>query len=50
MFPVTVALWSLIITVTRSPSSIPVVVSIGVNRSDPSILTYFPPVLLTTVA
>ena len=48
--PVTIALWSLIIKVTRSPSSISVVVSIGVNKSDPSIRTYLPSVPLTTVA
>ena len=49
-FPVTVALWSLIITVTRSPSSISVVVSVGVSKSEPSILTYLPSLACTMVA
>ena len=39
-FPVTVALWSFIITVTLSPLFNSVVVSTGVIKSEPSICTY----------
>ena len=40
IFPVTVAVWSFIITVTLSPDCKSAVVVIGVNKSEPSILTY----------
>ena len=48
-FPVIVAVWFLIITFTRSPFSTSVVVSYGVNKSDPSIRTYFFPSYSTMV-
>ena len=49
MLPVTVALWSFIVIVTLSPSLISAVVSIGVSKSEPSILTYMPPLYFTAV-
>ena len=49
MLPVTVALWSFIIIVTLSPSLISAVVSIGVNKSEPSIFTYMAPSYSTVV-
>ena len=47
--PVTVAVWFLTITITRSLSSTFVVAAIGVRSSEPSILTYFFPSYTTTV-
>ena len=40
ILPVTVAVWSFINTVTLSPDCMSVVVSTGVIKSEPSILTY----------
>ena len=47
--PVTVALWFLINTVTLSSELISAVVSTGVNKSEPSSLTYIAPLYSTVV-
>ena len=49
IFPVTIAVWFLMVTITRSPSFTTAVDDTGVNCSEPSSLTYSVPLYLTMV-